>query len=666
MFAGWTSRRIGWNDIPREDYRRFRADLPPGQYTVDFQSATVLRPVDFVIPPGEGRLTLPELRVESLAYVNMLGKPALELEAVDLEGKPARLADYRGKVVLLYLWTIWHDEEDKAPAQLIDLHKRFNGQPLVILAVHDASITSLKVYKETLAPILKENFKQIERPFLPLLDQPPPVGRGTGPFGRHAGEQGSGLTIGRYEAVHPTTLIIDRDGILTFVLAEDGGGLGDQVFRIGQDGKLAHSTMDGRRGESDGNLRTVFASNELVAALEDQLGLPRSPKREPRDMFADPAPLAFKGPLVVSGSVIDRDGKPVVGAKVLLTNMKIREREVTTKPAGEFSFTVESIGWGTSLEIDAPGMPTKAFYLNFDAQNAYRHLDPENARDDDDSAYSRKVDPGGRILKPLQLGRDPAVTGRVVRAGKPVSGVTMVVDRHAARPTDPFDLQGSKQWEPARIPDGPWLERRLKNLQATSDAQGYFHIGDLLAEQEWIIYAKAGSLPDHQTLVPRAFKTQQEGKNIDLGELELRPGRALAGRVVLADGGAPVPGTKMAIRSQEVVELWADLDTAGRFEFKGVLDGPLTIRLMLKPNDKASPADPPMYRLSPKNKCLDPEQPNHLEGTITTDISNLTILLEPGVEPEAASVVAFGVDPALVADFQAAKAGPITGVPPGD
>ena len=49
-----------------------------------------------------------------------------------------------------------------------------------------------------------------------------------------------------------------------------------------------------------------------------------------------------------------------------------------------------------------------------------------------------------------------------------------------------------------------------------------------------------------------------------------------------------------------------------------------------------------------------------LEGQLDHDIADLTILLEPGAEPEHD----FDPDPALVADFNDAKAGPITGVPP--
>ena len=70
----------------------------------------------------------------------------------------------------------------------------------------------------------------------------------------------------------------------------------------------------------------------------------------------------------------------------------------------------------------------------------------------------------------------------------------------------------------------------------------------------------------------------------------------------------------------------------------------------------------PGYRLSPRNKCLDPTFPNRLQGMVDRDITDLTILLEPGKTP----IESLKATPALLADFNKARAGPIMGVPPGD
>ena len=36
-----------------------------------------------------------------------IGKPAPEIEGEDIDGKPLRLSDYRGKVVVLDFWGHW-------------------------------------------------------------------------------------------------------------------------------------------------------------------------------------------------------------------------------------------------------------------------------------------------------------------------------------------------------------------------------------------------------------------------------------------------------------------------------------------------------------------------------------------------------------------------------
>ena len=53
-----------------------------------------------------------ELAMEYLSKVKptlaLLGKPVPDFSATDLDGKPISLQDYRGKVVLLDFWAVWH------------------------------------------------------------------------------------------------------------------------------------------------------------------------------------------------------------------------------------------------------------------------------------------------------------------------------------------------------------------------------------------------------------------------------------------------------------------------------------------------------------------------------------------------------------------------------
>lgn len=60
--------------------------------------------------------------------------PALELK--DLDGAPVRLADYRGKVVLLNFWATWCEPcRDEMPS-IQSLKRRLAGRPFEVIAVN--------------------------------------------------------------------------------------------------------------------------------------------------------------------------------------------------------------------------------------------------------------------------------------------------------------------------------------------------------------------------------------------------------------------------------------------------------------------------------------------------------------------------------------------------
>jgi hypothetical protein len=58
---------------------------------------------------GDGQLKLGDLAVRELFELRHLqpGKPAPEIVGEDIDGKPMKLSDFRGKVVLLDFWGMW-------------------------------------------------------------------------------------------------------------------------------------------------------------------------------------------------------------------------------------------------------------------------------------------------------------------------------------------------------------------------------------------------------------------------------------------------------------------------------------------------------------------------------------------------------------------------------
>jgi thiol-disulfide isomerase/thioredoxin/predicted esterase len=79
---------------------------------------------------AEARGQLVELRHRAV------GRPAPEITGIDLSGRPMRLSDYRGRVVLLNFWATWCFPCMKLIPHELDLVKTFQGQPFDIVGVN--------------------------------------------------------------------------------------------------------------------------------------------------------------------------------------------------------------------------------------------------------------------------------------------------------------------------------------------------------------------------------------------------------------------------------------------------------------------------------------------------------------------------------------------------
>ncbi len=269
---GWLGSRFV--EGSKNSTRSLEVPLPVGRYKVLFESDTLSRLTDLVVPPGDGPLELPEIHLETLAWVKMMGKAAAEIEAVDIEGRSAKLADYRGKAIVLLFWSSKLDWMLKAIPDLTRIQKRFTQRSLAILAVHDASLTSLADFRTTLEPLRRSIDGEIPINF--LLDRAP-VGKGTGPVPTQAGEIGSGRSFDRYEATPLFAYIIDNSGRLVLAIPIPYGQAEIKCFSIGK-----------RRRARPVRLRIVMTPtaysggmltmHAIEGTLEDLFGIARSPK----------------------------------------------------------------------------------------------------------------------------------------------------------------------------------------------------------------------------------------------------------------------------------------------------------------------------------------------------------------------------------------------------
>ena len=381
--------------------------MAAGRYRFSFESDTLTRLIDIVVPPGDGPLDLPDIRMESLAWVKMLGRPAAEIEATDIEGKPVKLADYRGKFVVLAFCSAANEGFPEGMLGLIEVQKRFKHRPLTILALHDASLIrspSIGRYSTL--------FEKVHR------RDPDPIScrsvadrRGQKALPLKSGESGSGRTADSYEIVAESTFVIDEGGRMVFATVRDNP-FNATNFTVAKDGKLVH-TDDDDMVEIGGEFRAEHNNRGLVSALEDQFGLPRSPLAGIPWRDWEPADVP-KGPLVVKGKLVDLNGKPVAGAKLSVERYRNNsEKNVNSGPSGEFSITLDEVRAFDRLTVESPDFATRVFTFYFDKtiKNAYS------------GDVILHIEPTGLIPEPLCMGPGVEVKGRVVRDGMPVAGV---------------------------------------------------------------------------------------------------------------------------------------------------------------------------------------------------------------------------------------------------
>ena len=118
-------------------------------------------------------------------------------------------------------------------------------------------------------------------------------------------------------------------------------------------------------------------------------------------------------------------------------------------------------------------------------------------------------------------------------------------------------------------------------FKCRTDERGSFRFPHVLPGTDLWAFVKLGSLENQGAVVPLRLRTQEEGSSLDLGVLEVKKGRKLAGRLICSDGLvlppdinliATTPGPSSGI-------LRAVPDKRGRFAFIGLPDGPVKVYL---------------------------------------------------------------------------------------
>jgi RNA polymerase sigma factor (sigma-70 family) len=331
--------------------------------------------------------------------------------------------------------------------------------------------------------------------------------------------------------------------------------------------------------------------------------------------------------VAIRGWVTGPDGEPLAGAKLRSPLLEIREDTVTTGPDGSFKINaLSNPEFRFKLQIDASGLAPKVYYIEIGAPSGLVATPRVDGSAPAPTAYfteeTREISPA------LAMDRGSVVTGRVVRDGKPVAGAIVGLRG--------FDV--------------------LESPEVKADALGRFRFPNVPANSPCWAYVPTGSLERSGAVLPTSLRTAALDSAIDMGDLTVVAGRTVSGRLVFADGKPLTANVEVQAGAENADgQLRAKPDRSGQFRLAGLPEGRVWI-VAYFPDDKFyAPAG---YHVSAKNKCLDPLNPYTLIGRVDRDVTDLTILFEPGEQPLPSHA------PDRVAAYKEAQAGPITGVPP--
>jgi hypothetical protein len=203
--------------------------------------------------------------------------------------------------------------------------------------------------------------------------------------------------------------------------------------------------------------------------------------------------------------------------------------------------------------------------------------------------------PTGKASTELRVSYGTAVRGRIIKDGHPLAGIAVNLEQQD---------RDAEQW--------------VGTYSARTDESGTFLIANVLPDLEMVIVGASQDVAAFGYTPTRRLKTTSEGTVLDLGDIDVRPGHKLAGRVVLSDGRETPQPTRLLLLRQLIGDAQSvELSKDGAFEISGVPEEVVSLSVRV-----------PGYRLSRKNVSLLPGHGDSLLGVVPRDLK-LTILLEP-------------------------------------
>ncbi len=192
--------------------------LPPGKFKLNtygkgshsvYSTLEILR--------GRREMDLGTINHPAKKLALLEGQPAPELPDVPewKNGPPVKLADLRGKVVLLEFWGWWCGPcIARGIPQMFQLQEQYQGRDLVIIGIHqdlaNNEVDSVKKLDEKLDWAREKRWQGKDIPFPVALIPARPT-----PFGPDIKDQAKSPFSAAYGVDgYPTTVLIDKQGIV--------------------------------------------------------------------------------------------------------------------------------------------------------------------------------------------------------------------------------------------------------------------------------------------------------------------------------------------------------------------------------------------------------------------------------------------------------------------
>jgi hypothetical protein len=253
---------------------------------------------------------------------------------------------------------------------------------------------------------------------------------------------------------------------------------------------------------------------------------------------------------MVRGRVVDASGNPM--------------RDVAVQPQGIASDRGALIGTIPGLDPLAVTNDKGEFEVTY-AEPASKMLLLVEARR---MAPRFVVVPTGTRRETVLLYQGAVIRGRLMEDGKPVSGAEIGL---IAREQGGFGA------------DLNMVGNAYAEMKIGTQEDGSFAITGVPSRGEWYVYGKMESIASRGATEPVVCTTTKNNELVDVGELEVKPGHRLQGKVVLSDGKLIPEGMRIFITSDQGRDSQkAILGTDGHFQYAGLRRGKYSINLAVK------------------------------------------------------------------------------------